>query len=127
MPEPNIDLLKINSDFFEELFYKILIYLIDKNKSNNLYYYQISENYLRYLDTNQNYSCCAKSMYEYFDNYYCKFYNYEWIITRIKDYGNYPENYNFMCSYDELKYNMRYIVEFIIYEFEKYTTITRYT
>lgn len=123
MPEPNINLLTIEPAKFDELFLDVLVTFVDNNIDNCADFYNISENYIPYLDRPSDslqYFTSATSIYEYFELYYQDFYNYEWIINIIKDYGNHPENYNFNHTYDQLTNSMAYIVDFSVSEFQKY-------
>ena len=114
MPEPNINLLKIDKNDFHDLFYLIL------NDLSNIIY-NISNEFMTFsiireipnlnLDI-EIYNYSTTNIYNYFNNF-DEFYNYDWIISLIKNNNN--------C--DELKYSMIQIVNLVMQEFLKYVEI----
>jgi hypothetical protein len=123
MPEPNVDLLNISPDEFDNLFYNILEELIKKNDTSPIIYNFTILGTIPNLDFDTSdlckYNSRAKNMYEYFDKFYEDFYDYEWIISLMKYCEAYPQDYNQI--YNKLKYSMILIIELIIEEFSAYT------
>jgi hypothetical protein len=124
MPEPNINLLYINPDEFDNLFYSVLGDLLIKNDTgtNVLYNFAIVRPIpnLDLDDSHLNkYNYCTTNMYEYFDTFYDDFYDYQWVISLMKYYEIYSQDYNH--KYDKLNYSMIQIIQLIIDEFSEYT------
>lgn len=127
MPEPKIDLLKIDEDCFEDLFYNVLGDLILKYKVSS----RVNNSYhifrpIHNLDLNnsnlQIYNCYSSSIYSYFDVFYEDFYDYNWIISLVQNYKTYPQDYpEFYEKYgSDIRYSMAYIVELVMFEFKKH-------
>lgn len=124
MPEPNINLLYINQDNFDNLFYSVLGDLLRKNDTNiNILYNFAIVRPIPNLDLDNShlnkYNYRSTNIYEYFDTFYDDFYDYEWIISLIKYYEAYPQDYNY--KYNKLNYSMIQIVKLVIDEFLEYT------
>jgi hypothetical protein len=125
MPEPQINLLYINPDDFDDLFYSVLGDLLkihDTAGSNILYNFAIIRP-ITNLDLDNShlnkYNYRATNIYEYFDTFYDDFYDYQWIISLMKYYDTYPQDYNY--KYDKLNVSMIQIIKLIIDEFSKST------
>jgi hypothetical protein len=124
MPEPKINLLYINPDDFDDLFYSVLGDLLKKydNDRNILYNFAILRPIpnLDLDDSHLNkYNYRTTNIYDYFDTFYDDFYDYKWIISLIKYYDAYPQDYNH--KYDKINFSMIQIIQLIIDEFSKYT------
>jgi hypothetical protein len=126
MPEPTIDLLYIDSDDFDNLFYSVLGDLLKKNNTasnrNILYNFAILRPIpnLDLDDSHLNkYNYRTTNIYDYFDTFYDDFYDYEWIISLMKYYEAYPQDYDY--KYDKLNFSMIQIIHLVIDEFLKYT------
>jgi hypothetical protein len=124
MPEPTINLLYINSDDFDNLFYSVLGDLLKKydNDRNILYNFAILRPIpnLDLDDSHLNkYNYRTTNIYDYFDTFYDDFYDYNWIISLIKYYEAYPQDYRY--KYDKLNFSMIQIIQLVIDEFLKYT------
>ena len=126
MPEPTINLLYINSDDFDNLFYSVLGDLLRKHNCdsnrNILYNFSILRP-IPNLDLDNShlnkYNYRTTNIYDYFDTFYDDFYDYTWIISLIKYYEAYPLDYRY--KYDKLNFSMIQIVNLVIDEFLKYT------
>lgn len=123
MPEPNIDLLYIDPDEFDDLFYSVLGDFLKKyDNRNNLYNFAILRPIPNLDLDNSNlhkYNYRTTNIYDYFDTFYDDFYDYKWIISLVKYYEAYPQDYN--NKYDKLNFSMNYIINLVIDEFSKYT------
>jgi hypothetical protein len=124
MPEPTINLLYINSDDFDNLFYSVLGDLLKKydNDRNILYNFAILRPIpnLDLDDSHLNkYNYRTTNIYDYFDTFYDDFYDYNWIISLMKYYEAYPQDYRY--KYDKLNFSMIQIIQLVIDEFLKYT------
>jgi hypothetical protein len=126
MPEPTIDLLYIDSDDFDNLFYSVLGDLLKKNNTtsntNILYNFAILRSIpnLDLDDSHLNkYNYRTTNIYDYFDTFYDDFYDYEWVISLMKYYEAYPQDYDY--KYDKLNFSMIQIIHLVIDEFLKYT------
>lgn len=125
MPEPNIDLLNIDEDDFYDLFYTVLgdlLKLHNKGTNDITYNFAIIRP-IPNLDLNNEklhlYNYSTTNIYEYFDTMLDDFYDYNWIISLMKYYEAYPQDYNY--KYPKLNFSMIQIIELVIYEFSKYT------
>lgn len=122
MPEPNIDLLYIHQDAFDYLFYSVLGDLLRKHENRNILYNFAILRPIPNLDLNDShlnkYNYRSMNIYDYFDIFYDDFYDYKWIISLIKYYEAYPEDYNH--KYNKLNFSMTQIIQLIIDEFSKY-------
>lgn len=124
MPEPNINLLYINPDDFDNLFYSVLGDLLRKNDTNtNILYNFAILRPIPNLDLDDShlnkYNYRALNIYEYFDTFYDDFYDYQWIISLMKYYEACPQDYNY--KYNKLNYSMIQIIQLVIDEFLEYT------
>jgi hypothetical protein len=124
MPEPNIDLLYIHQDDFNDLFYSVLGDLLkkyDDSTSRNVLYNFAIIRPIPNLDLDDShlnkYNYRSTNIYDYFDTFYDDFYDYKWIISLIKYYEAYPEDYNH--KYNKLIFSMTQIIQLIIDEFSK--------
>lgn len=135
MPEPNINLLYISEDDFDDLFFSVLQQLIDNVKYNNThikYNFSIIRT-IPNLDLNsqlQRYNYRTSSIYDYFDVFYDDFYDYNWIISLIKQCEAYPQDFanrhnlhGKKINFYKLEYNMTGIIELVMSEFNKYLMI----
>lgn len=130
MPEPNINLLNISEESFDDLFYYVLGNLINLNKNTTNYtFYIVSP--IRNLDLNnsrlQMYNHETTNMYDYYDTFYDEFYDYKWIIGLIMQCKAYPQDYvngysltGKKLKFDNLNYDMHQIIELVLYEFSKH-------
>jgi hypothetical protein len=135
MPEPNINLLYISEDDFDNLFFSVLQQLIDNIKYNNAHFkYNFSIiRTIPNLDLNsqlQRYNYVASSIYDYFDIFYDDFYDYNWIISLIKKCEAYPRDfsnrrnlYKKRIKFNNLEYSMIQIIQLVMSEFNKYLMI----
>ena len=123
MPEPTINLLYINSDEFDNLFYSVLGDLLRKYENRNILYNFAILRPIPNLDLDNShlnkYNYQATNIYDYFDTFYDDFYNYNWIISLMKYYEAYPQDYRY--KYDKLNFSMIQIIQLVINEFSKYT------
>ena len=118
MPEPTIDLLYIDDDDFDNLFYSVLGDLIKKHDDgtrNILYNFAILRP-IPNLDLDNShlykYNYRSTNIYDYFDTFYDDFYDYTWIISLIKYYEAYPLDYRY--KYDKLNFSMIQIIQLVI-------------
>lgn len=112
MPEPTIDLLYIDEPQFKQLFCKIITDLDEAHKGQN-----ISRRFRLLLEDNICNSY-ASSIYNYFNQHFNELYDYDWIISIIKYYNEYPQSYE--NKYNSLNYSMLQIVELTIEETSKF-------
>ena len=123
MPEPTINLLNIDSDEFNNLFNSVLGDLLRKCKNRNILYNFAILRPIPNLDLDNShldkYNYETTNMYDYFDTFYDDFYDYNWIISLMKYYEAYPQDYGY--KYDKLNFSMIQIVNLVIDEFLKYT------
>lgn len=123
MPEPTINLLYINSDEFDNLFYSVLGDLLRKYENRNILYNFAILRPIPNLDLDNShlnkYNYQATNIYDYFDTFYDDFYDYNWIISLMKYYEAYPQDY--IYKYNKLNFSMIKIVNLVIDEFLKYT------
>lgn len=123
MPEPTINLLYINSDEFDNLFYSVLGDLLKKYENRNILYNFAILRSIPNLDLDDSYlnkyNYRTTNIYDYFDTFYDDFYDYNWIISLMKYYEAYPQDYDY--KYDKLNFSMIQIVNLVIDEFSKYT------
>lgn len=123
MPEPTINLLYINSDEFDNLFYFVLGDLLKKYENRNILYNFAILRSIPNLDLDDSYlnkyNYRTTNIYDYFDTFYDDFYDYNWIISLMKYYEAYPQDYDY--KYDKLNFSMIQIVNLVIDEFSKYT------
>jgi hypothetical protein len=123
MPEPTIDLLYIDNDDFDDLFYSVLGDLIKKHDGtrNILYNFAILRP-IPNLDLDYShldkYNYRSTNIYDYFDTFYDDFYDYKWVISLIKYYEAYPQDYNY--KYDKLNFSMIQIIQLVIDKFSTY-------
>lgn len=123
MPEPIIDLLYINPYDFDDLFYSVLGDLIEKHNDSNIFYNFAIVRPIFNLDLDNHhlnkYNYRTTNIYDYFDTFYDDFYDYKWVISLMKYYETYPQDYN--NKYDKLNFSMIQIINLIVDEFLKYT------
>jgi hypothetical protein len=127
MPEPTINLLYIHPDDFNDLFYSVLGDLLKKYNTNTitrntLYNFAILRPIPNLDLDNSNlhkYNYKSINIYDYFDTFYDDFYDYTWIISLIKYYEAYSQDYG--NKYDKLEFSMIQIINLVIDEFLKYT------
>lgn len=127
MPEPNINLLNISREEFKIGFINAMNRLIWENSSNPIKHYHLIrfpdyENMLSYENINLstlNMKCTSMYQYWYRINTYNgsdeMIYNYDDIVTQVRDYLNYPEIRTIKLKY--LKYSFREIVKLIVDNF----------
>jgi hypothetical protein len=135
MPEPNVNLLYISEDDFDDLFFSVLQQLIeDINYNNNNFKYNFSIiRTIPNLDLNsqlRRYNYVASSIYDYFDVFYDDFYDYNWIISLIKKCEAYPRDftnrynlYGKRIKFNKLEYSMIQIIHLVMSEFNRYMMI----
>jgi hypothetical protein len=113
-----INLMIIEKDNFNKLFYSVLNKLVDKY-SNGPYIYNfkfISKKIESYKLEKFNY--CAKNMYEYFQRFYEDFYDYDWIMHLIQYYKRYKYEYD--IDIENIEYDMVGIVNLVINHYSNY-------
>lgn len=128
MPNPNINLLNVSAEEFEEQFMSVLFQLMRNNDNKpKMNYYLIrcpetsnlhSIPNLNIADLNMK----CSSIYEYwwYLNMYSEriklMYNYQDIITQVRDYLDYPEIRT--ATHEYIKYSYREIIDLVMAEFK---------
>jgi len=113
-----INLMTIEKDNFNKLFYSVLNKLVDKY-SNGPYTYNfkmVSKKIEIYKLEKFNYR--AKNMYEYFQTFYDDFYDYNWIMYIIQYYKRHEDEYN--IDIENIEYDMMGIVNLIVNHYSNY-------
>jgi hypothetical protein len=117
-----INLMTIEKDNFNKLFYSVLNKLVDKY-SNGPYTYNfkmVSKKIEIYKLEKFNYR--AKNMYEYFQTFYDDFYDYNWIMYIIQYYKRHEDEYN--IDIENIEYDMMGIVNLIVNHYSNYVIQT---
>jgi hypothetical protein len=117
-----INLMTIEKDNFDKLFYSVLNKLVNKY-SNGPYTYNfkmVSKKMEMYKLEKFNY--CAKNMYEYFQTFYEDFYDYDSIIYIIQYYKRHEYEYN--IDIENIEYDMMGIVNLIVNHYSNYVIQT---
>lgn len=130
MPDPCVNLLNIPEAEFKREFMGVLIDLIvnNQNNSKSIYYIIRIPEYTDYPSmftslSDLNISC--SSLYEYwfhvntFNGRTNVLYNYQEIITQVRDYLDYPEIRT--KEYKSIEYSFNEIINLVIDNFKFYT------
>lgn len=129
MPEPRVNLLNISREEFKRGYMDALLWLINQKSLDecNSYYMIRFPDYSNLLEENINLTCLNMSCTSIYHYWYCintfngkdnLLYNYEDIITQVRDYLDYPEMRT--NELNHLKYCFREIVELVADDFKRY-------